>query len=225
MSDNSYKQCGACRGSGKKSKGVQARIIDILEKTSLKRSIRKELEKSDEFANDVEELKEIIGSEKLCHFLKEDVFVSDAIRQELCGDVEVLKLYNLETINTVDQLYQRMAEIVSSLKSKLRKGDTHKKTFIKKYEAFWKKKMSDLSSTKGKKGNRRLASKPAENRITIMADGLYSPTFTGGSLEARRLMSSVAPMEPFDAENFALSCCALGGIAVGVMIGKHFVKR
>jgi hypothetical protein len=64
MSDNSYKQCGACRGSGKKSKGVQARIIDILEKTSLKRSIRKELEKSDEFANDVEELKEIIGSEQ-----------------------------------------------------------------------------------------------------------------------------------------------------------------
>merc|ERR1711900_127878 len=73
------------------------------------------------------------------------------------------------------------------------------------------------------KANRRLAAEAhGPNKRSEFKRRLVTVT---DPFEARRLMTSIPPIEPFDSHNFSLSLCALGGVAVGVLIGKFFVKR
>lgn len=51
-------------------------------------------------------------------------------------------------------------------------------------------------------------------------DGFVTP----GSPCSRRLMTSIPPIEPFNAQNFALSISALAGVTIGFLLGKTLLR-
>jgi len=54
--------------------------------------------------------------------------------------------------------------------------------------------------------------------------GTIEPSPAAGA-DARRLMTSIPPIEPFNGQNFALSVSALAGVTIGALLGKAVFKR